>query len=220
MQQIAFSLNSSDAYDLNEYIISSSNKEAYDTLQNWPKNWGIRPYEKTLILQGTKSSGKTFLSKKWAEKSGALFIKKTHELTENILEHYNAFIIEDFDSSWSEEKLLHHFNMIHENGKYLLITTTNLPETKLPDLDSRIKSCNKINIGMPDDELIKMLIFKLFSNYSIIISNEVIAYLLKNLPREFPEIIKSVEELNNFALEHKRKITIPLVKEVLAIADR
>jgi len=216
MQQIAFSLSSSDVYDLNEYIVSSSNKEAYNALHEWPAGlWGIRPYEKTMILQGTKSSGKTFLAKKWAEKSGALFIKKTHELTENILEHHEAFIIEDFDSSWNEEKLLHHFNIIHESGKYLLITTTNLPEIKLPDLSSRIKSCNKINIGMPDDELMKMLIFKLFSNYSIIIGNDVIGYLLKTLPREFPEIIKSVDALNSFALEHKRKITIPMAKEVL-----
>ncbi|MDG1436392.1 MAG: DnaA/Hda family protein [Rickettsiaceae bacterium] len=217
MKQTAFFLSGSDAYDLNEYMVSSSNNEAYSTLNNWPNGWGVRPYEKTLIIQGEKSSGKTFLAKKWAKQSGALFIKKTHELTESILEHHNAFIIEDFDGSWSEEKLLHHFNIIHESGKYLLITTTRIPDIKLPDLASRIKSCNKVSIGMPDDDLMKMLIFKLFSNYSIRVPNEVIEYLVKVLPREFPEIITSVNQLNMFALEHKRKITIPLIKQVLSV---
>ena len=212
MQQIAFPLTSSNAYDSSEYIESSSNSLAYQTLNNWPSSWGIRPYEKTLIIQGPKSSGKTFLAKQWAEKSGGLFIKKMHQLTENILAEHQAFIIDGFDFSWDEESVLHHFNIIHESGKYLLVTCTELPCIKLPDLASRIKSAYQINIGM-DDELMKMLIFKLFSNYSIIISNEVIHYLVQHLPREFPEVIKSVEKINVFALQHQRKITVPLVKQ-------
>lgn len=215
MQQIAFPLASSDAYDSNEYIESSSNSLAYKTLNSWPGNWGTRPYAKTLIIQGPKASGKTFLAKQWAEKSGALFIKQMHELTENILSEHQAFIIDGFDSTWNEEKILHQFNIIHESGKYLLITSTKLPDIQLPDLSSRIKATHQVNIGMLDDELMKMLIFKLFSNHSIIVSNEVIHYLVKHLPREFPEIIKSVEKLNKFALQYQRKITVPLVKEVL-----
>tara|TARA_B110000503_G_scaffold17865_1_gene26123 strand:- start:4125 stop:4784 length:660 start_codon:yes stop_codon:yes gene_type:complete len=214
MQQIAFSLISNNSYDSSEYIESSSNSLAYKILNNWPDNWGTRPYKKTLIIQGPKSSGKTFLAKQWAEKSGALFIDKIHQLTESILAKHQAFIIDGFDSSWNEEKVLHHFNSIHESGKYLLITSAELPCMKLLDLASRIKSLYQINIGM-DDELMKMLIFKLFSNYSIIISNEVIHYLVQYLPREFTEIIKSVDRLNAFALQHQRKITVPLVKQAL-----
>lgn len=215
MEQISFALASSDAYDSSEYIVSSSNDLAYTTLNNWPVNWGVRPYAKALIVQGPKSSGKTFLAKQWAEKSDALFIKKAHELTESILNQHQAFIIDGFDFSWNEERVLHHFNIINESNKYLLITTTELPVIKLPDLASRINSTHKINIGMLDDELMQMLIFKLFSNHSIIITNEVIQYLIKTLPRDFPEVVKAVDKLNNFALQHKRKITVPFVKQVL-----
>lgn len=218
MQQIAFPLGSSDAYDSSEYIKSSSNSLAYKTISSWPINWGVEPYSKTLIIQGPKSSGKTFLAKKWAVQSGALFIKKIHALTENMLTDHQAFIIDGFDSTWDEEKALHHFNTIHENGKYLLINSTRIPKIKLPDLASRIKSSNRIDIGMPDDELMQMLIFKLFSNYSIVISSEVINYLINILPREFSKIITSVKDINKFALQHKRKITVPLVKQALSIA--
>lgn len=215
MQQIAFPIAGRDAYDPNEYIVSSSNEIAYKTLSNWPKNWGVRPYEKTLILQGPKSSGKTFLAKQWADKAGALFIKKTHELTEVLLEQHQAFVVDDFDASWSEEKLLHHFNIIHESGKYLLIVTNQIPEIKLPDLASRINSAHKVIIEQLDDDLMQMLIFKLFSNYSIVITSEVLQFLVKVLPREFPKLVRAVEGINALALEQKRKITIPFIKQVL-----
>lgn len=219
MDQIAFPLSSSDAYDLNEYIESSSNSSAYRALTNWPANWGINPYPKSLIIEGPKSSGKTFLATKWAKKSGALFIEKTQELKAEELNKYQAFIIDGFDDSWHEERLFHQFNIINENSKFLLITAVKIPAMKLPDLASRIKSINKISIGMLDDELMQMLIFKLFSNCSIVISQEVIQYLLKNLPRDFPEIIKSVKIINSFALRYKRKITIPLVKQALILSS-
>ena len=72
-----------------------------------------------------------------------------------------------------------------------------------------------ISIQQPDDEMMQMLIFKLFSNYSVVISNEVVNFLIRVLPREFPAIIESVKIINDFALEHKRKITIPIVKRSL-----
>lgn len=215
MQQIAFSFASSDAYDSDEFIESRSNSLACCAVDNWQNNWGVDPYPRTLIIQGPKASGKTFLATKWAKNTDALLIKKMHEITENILDHHRSFIIEDFDSSWNEEKFLHIFNLLSENQKYLLVTCRTLPEIKLPDLASRMKSVNLINIQQPDDEMMQMLIFKLFSNYSVVISNEVVSFLIKVLPREFPAIVESVKIINDFALEYKRKITIPIVKQAL-----
>lgn len=217
MQQIAFSFASSDAHDSDEFIESSSNSLACRAIDNWQDYWGVDPYPRALIIQGPKASGKTFLAKKWARNTNALFIKKMHEITENILAHHQSFIIEDFDSSWNEERFLHIFNLLLENQKYLLVTCKSFPEIKLPDLSSRIKSVNLINIQQPDDEMMQMLIFKLFSNYSVVISSEVVSFLVKVLPREFPAIVESVKIINDFALENKRKITIPVVKQALAI---
>jgi len=217
MQQTTFSFSSSNAYDPTEYIESASNSFAYNAIINWPSGWGTEPYGRTLIIQAAKSSGKTFLAKKWAAKSGALFIEKTQALTECLLANHQTFIIDGFDNSWNEEQVLHNFNAIHENGKYLLITTTKIPVIKLPDLASRINASNKLKIALPDDELIKMLIFKLFSNHSVVISQEVLHYLIKILPREFPEIISSVAKINKFAMQNKRKITVPLIKIALGI---
>ena len=216
MHQITFSFDSNDRYDPSEFIESSSNHLALKTLTSWPpETWGVEPYAKTLILRGPKSSGKTYLAKKWSLSSGALFLKKAHQLTEALLSHHKTFVIDGFDNSWNEEKVLHQFNSIHESNKYLLITTTQVPKLTLPDLASRINATNILDIDFPDDNLVSMLIFKLFSNFSVVVNKEVISYLINILPREFPEIIHAVQKINDYAIEHKRKITVPLVKLAL-----
>lgn len=217
MHQTAFSFKTEDSYNQNEFIVSSSNVVAHNLINSWPNSWGVNPYQKALILKGPKSSGKTFLAKKWIVKSKAIILQKNHELTEETLINHPAFIIEDFDSSWHEERVFHYFNAINEGGKYLLITVAVIPDIKLPDLKSRINALNIVNIDMPDDQMIEILIFKLFSHYSIVINSEIINFLIKILPRDCAEIIKSVQMINDYALGHKHKITIPLIKKALNV---
>jgi DnaA family protein len=90
-----------------------------------------------------------------------------------------------------------------------------MPKLNLADLSSRINSVNKVDISMIDDELMRILIFKQFSNFSIVISEEVINYLVKILPREVPKILSIISEINQNSLISKRKITIPFIKQIL-----
>jgi DnaA family protein len=90
-----------------------------------------------------------------------------------------------------------------------------MPKLSLADLSSRINSVNKVDISMIDDELMRILIFKQFSNFSIVISEEVINYLVKILPREVPKILSIISEINQNSLISKRKITIPFIKQIL-----
>lgn len=215
MKQIAFPFINADSYNPNDFIKSKSNEEACYVIDNWPKYWGVQPYSRALILQGPKYCGKTFLAKRWKMNSNALFINSLHEINEEVLKQYEAFIVEDIDYGWQEEDLLHLFNVLSENKKYLLMTCCNLPKIQLPDLLSRLKSLNLIMVNQPDDEMMRLLIFKLFSNSAVIVNMEVINFLIKSLPREFPAIIESVKAINEFAMRNKRKITIPLIKTAL-----
>ena len=215
MSQFAFPFDV-DPYNPSEFIQSNSNREAYNAVNNWPQSiWGVAPYPNALIIRGPESSGKTFLAKQWSIKTDAFFIELKSDLTEDILLRNKAFVIDGVDADIDEEKILHNFNAIHEHNKYLLITTNKIPEIRLPDLSSRMHALNIIDIDFPDDALIRILIFKLFSNYSIIINKEIINYLVKIMPRTFPEIIDSIYKINEYALRSKSKITIPLIKIVL-----
>ena len=215
MEQITFSLNNELSNNFSDFIESSSNSLAVQYIRDWPNNFGVLPYSKVLIIKGPKSSGKSFLANLWAKKTNALSLKKNHELTNAILEHHQTFIIDGFDSTWRERDILHYFNILHENNKYLLITLTEMPKLNLADLSSRINSVNKVEISMIDDELMKILIFKQFSNFSLVISEDVINYLVKILPREVPKILSIIGEINQSSLASKRKITIPFIKQIL-----
>lgn len=228
MQQFAFNFVVNE-YNLDDFIESKCNKLANTIIENWSESldylrWGVLPYQRSLIIRGPKCSGKTFLAKKWAAKTNAIWMD-TKSFNSEPADHNsiinasnnNFFVADGFDEQWLAQKFLHYFNLIHENGKYLLITLEKLPEIQLPDLSSRLNSINIIDIDFPDDQLIRALIFKLFSNYSVAASKEVINYLVRVLPRDFYNITQSVEKINSYAMANKHKITIPLIKHALTV---
>lgn len=206
-----------DKYNPQEFIVSNANKLAFDKVQSWPETqWGVLPYPKALILQAPVSAGKTFLARIWASKNNATFIKPQDQFDINRLDSNDCFVIEDIDK-WSNDRiLLHYFNLIHEAKKFLLLSYTNKPYFQLPDLHSRLSALRIINVDQPDDDIIELLIFKIFANNSVIIDQTIIKYLLKNLPRNFISIINATEMINKYAFENQHKITIPLIKKVLS----
>ncbi|WP_253307748.1 MULTISPECIES: HdaA/DnaA family protein [unclassified Rickettsia] len=217
MQQLIFPLSYNTQYHPDEFIVSNSNKLAHNALKNWQTNWGVNPYKFTLLIKGAPASGKTYLAKIWQNLANSFIIKDIF-FDEEILAKYNSFIIEDIEN-WQEVILLHLFNLINERQKYLLLTGKINKNFILPDLSSRVKSVLTIEIEPPDDELMRILIFKHFATSSITIPESVVDFLLVNLPRQHKEIIEILEQINHFALTSKRKVTIPLVKEVLNLQN-
>ncbi|RYE05897.1 MAG: hypothetical protein EOP33_01400 [Rickettsiaceae bacterium] len=213
--QYTFSLEASDQYHLDDFIVSSSNIQAYETIQKWPSNWGYLPYPNSILIQGPASSGKTYLTKIWQNKSNAYLLNKQETPNNEILSFHHAFIIEDIEL-WEEKQVLHYFNWINANNKSLLITSSNnMLNFTLNDLSSRINSLTTIKIGPLDQELMRIFLFKLFSTHSIKYASQVQEYLMTILPRNFDQIIKFVIDINKFALANKRNLTIPLIKDFL-----
>ena len=216
MQQLTIPFSATTSYHLDEFIVSSSNHYAYTIIQQWPNNWGVLPYPFCILLYGPKSSGKTHITKIWQQTANAFTLSRDDALSPLLLELYDAFIIEDIELNWLSQDILHYINFFNENKKYLLITTSNsLNNFTLHDLTSRINSILKLTIAQPDDQLMQILIFKYFSNYSINLSEQVLNFLLAHLPREFDQMIYLLTKVNSFALEHRRNITVPLIKEVI-----
>ena len=212
-QQVIFKLSNKNIYDENEFIPSNASKNAHDLICLWPNKWGVAPIENSTIIIGPSFSGKTFLAKIWSKKSKAVFL--TEELNLDEIKDFPAIIIDDFNLWLDENKLFHLMNLSKEYQIPLLLTATHIPKINLPDLDSRIKAIYTVKISQPDDDLIKLLIFKFLSKHSVTAKKEVINYLLKILPREFSKIYEFIDKINNYALTHKKKITIPLIKKVL-----
>lgn len=203
-------------YQVDDFIVSSCNEFAYDVIMRLQNDKIGSLYPNTILLYGPHSSGKTHLSRIWQSKTGAYHINTSQAEGADILGHYSHFIIDQIEDFHDHKLLLYWFNIINEyNKKLMLISNNEFLDSTLPDLSSRLKSIFKIQIHQPDDNLMKVLLFKNFSNLSILVPNNVIDFIVKILPRQFDRINLIVDALNELALMHNKKISIKLVKEFL-----
>lgn len=213
------------------FILSNSNQAVYLYLSKWP-DW----YGNSCIISGEEGTGKTYLSNLWQKQTNAIKINlfnMTKKELELILQQGTAFIIDDFEQYFSRKSLLqnldtHDFNIEemlikifdlckHENKFLLFITQTSITDLKIKTLDlrSRLLSANIFSLELPDEISLKTYLIKLFSDNQLKIPVEVIKYISKHVKKSYKEIDIIANEIDNFSLEQKRNITIPLVRDVL-----
>ncbi len=218
MEQLVLPL-ASNIYNPQEFIISNSNFVVYNRVINYKTTWGVPPFENILLIYGPVSSGKTYIANICKQLYGAFIINNDNIniLDDEIFLENKIFVIDNIEN-YKEINLLHNFNRINEQGKYLLLTTGKFNNNfQLNDLSSRINSVLKLEIKQPDDELMRTLLFKYFSDNFMQTTDIVVDFLLRHIPRQFEQIKISLQLINNFAMTHKKKVTISMIKQILKI---
>ncbi len=209
MTQFKFGFTAKPAFSVEDFVMSEANREAFSWIMEWPKWPG-----NALLLHGPESSGKTHLAHIWAAKSGAEFSNDAEK---------SALVVENIESFANQEKLFHLINRMKEktvNGKGgWLLLTANVPAAQLPltlpDLASRLKAIPSVVLNPPDDQLLKSVLMKLFSDRQLKVPAVAIDFILSRMDRSFPDAAVLVEKLDQLSAEEKRGITIPLVKRVM-----
>lgn len=189
-------------YSKEDYFISTSNRQTYDELTA-AKN-------RCVILKGPEKSGKTHLAMIWAEKNSAAVldhscIRPQELITRNCL-------IEDIEKLTTRkdlEDLLHCYNNAVENNKLLLMTATDLEfSKKLPDLNSRLLSTQTIKMRPPDDELLKVIIYKEFYLRHIDINESIADFIMKKVERSVKSVLAFIDHADNESLRLSQKISL------------
>jgi len=122
-------------------------------------------------------------------------------------------------TGYEEEALLHLYNSLKDVGGHLLVTGKVPPANwsiNLMDLASRLKAASIVEIGQPEDDLIQSILVKLFSDRQLLISRDVVTYILPRVERSIAAVRHLVEVLDKAALSQSRNITLPLVREVMS----
>lgn len=192
-----------------DFIVSLCNVDAYNAVTNqklWPNN--------RLLILGEARSGKTHIARIWSKKVAAQVFNEQFEQLYNDA-HHSAVLAEDIDLLASEDELFHLINYCSQEGIALLMTARSMPSSALRDLKSRLNATHKILIKAPDDELLKILLYKYFSTNQIKVDLEVFEYISTRIERSFEAIEELAKLLNLMSLEQKRAITIPFVRDVL-----
>ena len=118
----------------------------------------------------------------------------------------------------SEQNLFHIINIVKENDKKLLMTSRkpiSEIDLNLEDLKSRLNSILEAKIKEPDDELMRLILVKIFNDKQLKINPNVIDFLVSRLERSYESINFFIEKIDKFSLEKGKKITISLINDLL-----
>lgn len=218
VSQLTFKLGNPVALDRDDFIPSNSNITALKWIDAWP-NWpkGISG----LNVFGPKASGKTHLAEVWKSRSKALIVDSSISdplLVRELLGAYKNVVVDNFDSFWNGEPILHLFNLVVAKRGFVLFLSER-PLTQLgitpPDLASRVTTLPTVEIKSPDDDLIKGVMAKLFKDRQILVANEVIDFLFLRMERSFQEVEKLVDKLDTESLAQNNAVTLPLAKRII-----
>jgi chromosomal replication initiation ATPase DnaA len=217
-KQIPFAFYTPTNFNPEDFIVSSANLAAFRTIESWP-NWGQGSYANMLLLHGKHNAGKSHLAYIWQLKSNAKHISPEHIAN---TDNSANIVLEDIDliCNQLDTEIFHLINRFYNSNSSILFTST-LPaqylDIKLPDLRSRLNALPEVSIGMPDEELLKAVLIKLFTDKQIRIDLEVINFIISRIDRSFDAIHDIVNKIDAKSLQEKRHITIPLIKDLINI---
>ena len=206
-------------YDQNfkkdDFYISKSNKHIIKLINDWP-NW-----EKNFLnINGDRYSGKTHLINIFLKKFKGIKFEASSFINQNLKEikiHQNI-VLENLTKNIDEKLIYSLFNIIDQDNKYLIITTTEpIVDIKfnLKDLKSRTKNFLLQNIKRPDDDLLYALILKNLSDRQISLEKKLINYIIKRIDRSYGKIFDFIYKIDEMSLKKKKSIDLKIIKEVL-----
>ena len=210
-----------------ENFVSGPNGAIIKALKHLPEEHGA-----SVFISGDEGSGKTHLLNASCvatrERQGRAFYLALKRVPKDAidslqgLEKLDLVCVDDLhviagDNAW-EEALFHCFNRVREaNGRLLVSSRKRLSalELGLPDLASRLAWGLRLQLA-PLEDNDKLAVINLHSDaLGLVLPEDVQKYLLKHHDRSMAALIHTVENLQHAALTHKRRITIPLAREVL-----
>ena len=186
----------------------------------------------SLFLSGPEGSGKSHLLNALchaARENGlAAFYIALKRLPEEAaaslegLQVLDLVCVDDLDSVagnpvW-ENALFACFNEVRAaHGRLLVSSSQSLAslELCLPDLASRLAWGVRQNLRLPDDDGKLQILQQRARTLRIDLPEDVQNYLLKHSKRDMSSLLLALERLKDAAFVSKRKITVPLAREIL-----
>jgi len=217
LAQLTFDLPHRAALGAEDFLVSDCNRAAVKLIDAWPQ-WS----DQVQLLIGPPASGKTHLARVWQALSGARALSPDKLRMDFVdgMEAGTPLVVEDADRTACEEKALFHLvNLARENRLFVLLTARCAPirwRLLLPDLLSRLNAVPAVEIGPPDEALIRTVMLKHFADRQLDIDPKVLTYLSLHVDRSLAAAAAAVAAIDRAALATGRKISRQLVSEVLA----
>ena len=215
LNQLLLEFDYEEKFNDDDFYVGKSNYYAFELINKYPK------WEKNFLnIIGEKFSGKTHLTNIFLKKFNGVRIDSglLNDGNFKTIKPYQNIILEDLSLNVREELIYTLFNIIDQDNKFLVITSTQ-PITKinfeLEDLRSRTRNCLLAKIENPDDELMFALILKNLSDRQITLDKKLIDFIIKRIERSYSKIFEFIYKIDEISLKKKKSIDFKIIKEAL-----
>lgn len=224
-KQLTFPWNKINKSSLDGFYISEENSLLISLLKD-------NTFSDDLFIYGARESGKTFLLQAMcnfynSNKKSSLYIPLKNALDYGVdifeaLEELDLICLDGIEEIITEiewEKAI--FNLINKSllsGSRLILTSSkdlNSLNFVLPDLESRIRKIQSFELMPIEDKDIFDALIYISKLTSINLGDKEAKYLVTYSNRNITNLVHILESLDQLSMEMKRKITIPLIKEVI-----
>lgn len=215
-QQLPLDLGHRPALGRADLFVTEGNRGAVAWIDRWP-DWPGH----ALGLYGPPGCGKTHLVHVFAALSQAHMLSDDDLLSLDPVDmaaSHPVLALDRTEGLFHEQGLFHLFNAVREAQGHLLIVGRDAParwSVALPDLKSRLNGMQAVQIQPPDDATITAVLAKLFRDRQLSITSDVIDYAVSRMPRTFAASCTLVETADREALAQGRRVTVPLVRDIL-----
>lgn len=213
--QLTLDLAGEPRYGDDDFLVSPANRAAFEMIAQWP-DWP----DPTLLLVGPAGAGKSHLCAIFARRSEALAVdpRDIPDLARLAALSPRAVTLDGLERVEDETALFHFMNFVRESGAGLLLAARCPPSAesfRLPDLLSRLRRAPVVEIGAPDDDLIRAVLDKLFRDRQLAVDAALIDYVALRLERSLDAARGFVRLLDEEALARGRRVTRALAGELL-----
>ena len=213
-RQLPLLIPRAQAYQAVDFIEAASNEAArtwLDRAEIWP--------DRRLALWGGADHGKTYLARIWAERTGAEVLDGRELAGFPFMTAPGGAAVDDADQA-DEAALLHLLNSGHDLGRPVLLVGRAPPArwpVALGDLASRLRAVTAVEVGAPDDELLRRLLPRWLAERGLVADKALHERLLLRLPRNPAVLREAVARLDFDALTSRvRTVTPAMVRAALA----
>jgi chromosomal replication initiation ATPase DnaA len=223
-RQLTLELAGEPAFGAEDFLVSRSNERAYAMVELWP-SWP----DPALLILGQRGAGKSHLGAIWAERTGAAVVAAASLADQDVASIARGpLLVEDMDTVAADRQdgeaaLFHLLNLMRELRVALVMTAVTPPDSwglRTPDLLSRLRLAPFVEIGMPDDALMRAVLVKLLTDRQLVIDTSVVEYAALRLDRSLGAARAFVNALDQEALARKCRVTRKMAGEILDAMTR
>lgn len=237
---MTLNLRAPGRYGMDELILHKGNRSALEAIKEELSK--DRGFGKPMIVQGPSGSGKTHVLRACAglindslteERDKAVYASfksdsGAEDRVEEILRRNDdgpdkpfALTLDDIDHVGEEREgdLWTIFNKASRSSSPLIMSVARAPEMIFANnmhLRTRINAAILLPLDPPDDQTRLLIVDKLIRDRNVRVSHDVCRYLVNHFSRNMKEMENLIRRVDHYSMKRKRRITIPLIKELLS----